>query len=259
MTRTDDREALKSLAAWAVAAGPGSVYELTAALAREKLAALDAPEVLPDDTVCACLHETYGRQVTLWERCERCHAFMRHEDAPTLTEQAVRDALLCYIQPSVTEMIDELRDLGAFGAMSREPRQAGSAPRDTESEADVRSTTEARADVEDAHRGDLSAGAEYPTQMTATGVLAAHAAAEREVLAHIKRVRELERQIINLTKQRDQETYLRRAAQDRALKLKALRMTPAEMVTVNEAIDLAENGHDRRRLRDLLERHKEGT
>ena len=47
----------------------------------------------------------------------------------------------------------------AFGAMSREPRQAGSAPRDTESEADVRSTTEARVDVEDAHRGGLPAGA----------------------------------------------------------------------------------------------------
>lgn len=45
--------------------------------------------VLPDDMVCACLHETGSRQVTLWERCERCHAFMRHEGTEPAQEQLV--------------------------------------------------------------------------------------------------------------------------------------------------------------------------
>lgn len=38
-------------------------------------------QVLPGDMVCACLDETGSRTVTVWERCERCHAFMRMPDA----------------------------------------------------------------------------------------------------------------------------------------------------------------------------------
>jgi len=54
-------------------------------------------------------------------------------DAPVLTKQAVREALSCYIQPSVSEMIDELRDLGAFApeALSREEGEADSTRLDT--------------------------------------------------------------------------------------------------------------------------------
>lgn len=35
----------------------------------------------PSWAVCACLDETGSRTVTVWERCERCHAFMRMPDA----------------------------------------------------------------------------------------------------------------------------------------------------------------------------------
>jgi hypothetical protein len=41
----------------------------------------DGPQVLPDDTVCACLDETGTRTVRRYVRCERCHAFMADDES----------------------------------------------------------------------------------------------------------------------------------------------------------------------------------
>ena len=114
MSRTDDREALTDLIEWADNGGVVGEsgwtrkLDLTSALAREKLEALDH-----DD----------------WH--ERLHFVI------TEVESAM----------SADAVIDELRDLGAFGAMSREPRQALAA-----SEAQPRPASEAQVKAIDAIR-----------------------------------------------------------------------------------------------------------
>lgn len=50
--------------------------ELRALAARLEAAEARA-SVLPDDEVCACLHETGERKTRLYERCERCGQFMQ--------------------------------------------------------------------------------------------------------------------------------------------------------------------------------------
>jgi hypothetical protein len=40
---------------------------------------IETRALLPADTVCACLHDTGSRQVRLYERCERCGAFMESD------------------------------------------------------------------------------------------------------------------------------------------------------------------------------------
>jgi len=50
--------------------------------------AKQAEKILPADEVCACLDETGGRQVRIFERCERCHALMESDLAEQLAEQA---------------------------------------------------------------------------------------------------------------------------------------------------------------------------
>ena len=275
MTMNDDREALRDLIEcaksgemrWPAEDSPGCVIdvpeydELLAALAREKLAALDAPEpkrwkidlsnlspreMGTDDAPAfdeAKLRDDLDLLNFAGRKHEVCiddiiHCVRQTVDLnPRMTEQAVREALSCYIQPSVTEMIDELRDLGAFAAMSREPRQA-----EKDGSAEMSPAQELKGP-------QSSAGAEHPAQMTATErALAAHAAAEREV-------RELERQIINLTKQRNQETYLRRAAQERVEELVELvgRIFAYRDHTSDCACAICE--HDRA----MLVRHTEGT
>lgn len=55
--------------------------------------------VLPDDEVCACLHETGSRQTRLYERCLRCGAFMEADylraelDRAREAAQTARDLL----------------------------------------------------------------------------------------------------------------------------------------------------------------------
>jgi len=47
-----------------------------------------AEKILPADEVCACLDETGGRQVRIFERCERCHALMESDLPEQLAEQS---------------------------------------------------------------------------------------------------------------------------------------------------------------------------
>jgi len=73
---------------------PGTVGQTSvmAALARVEAAAeqaeKEAEKILPADEVCACLDETGGRQVRIYERCERCHALMESDLAEQLAEQS---------------------------------------------------------------------------------------------------------------------------------------------------------------------------
>lgn len=46
----------------------------------------------PSWAVCACLDETGSRTVTVWERCERCHAFMRMPDALAAAQEPPVDS-----------------------------------------------------------------------------------------------------------------------------------------------------------------------
>jgi len=59
-----------------------------AALARVQAAAEQAEKILPADEVCGCLDETGGRQVRIFERCERCHALMESDLPEQLAEQS---------------------------------------------------------------------------------------------------------------------------------------------------------------------------
>ena len=59
-----------------------------AALSRVQAASEQAEQILPADEVCACLDETGGRQVRIFERCERCHALTESDLAEQLAEQA---------------------------------------------------------------------------------------------------------------------------------------------------------------------------
>jgi len=62
--------------------------EALAALARVQAAAEQAEKILAADEVCACLDETGGRQVRMFERCERCHALMESDLPGQLAEQS---------------------------------------------------------------------------------------------------------------------------------------------------------------------------
>jgi len=59
-----------------------------AALSSLVAIAKEAEQILPADEVCACLDETGGRQVRVYERCERCHALMESDLAEQLAEQS---------------------------------------------------------------------------------------------------------------------------------------------------------------------------
>jgi len=59
-----------------------------AALSSLVAIAKEAEQILPADEVCACLDETGGRQVRIYERCERCHALMESDLAEQLAEQS---------------------------------------------------------------------------------------------------------------------------------------------------------------------------
>jgi len=63
--------------------------EARAALARVKAASEQTEQTLPADKVCACLDETGGRQVRIFERCERCHA-LTESDLPEQLDAAER-------------------------------------------------------------------------------------------------------------------------------------------------------------------------
>jgi len=58
------------------------------ARARAEQAEKEAEKILPADEVCACLDETGGRQVRIFERCERCHALMESDLPEQLAEQS---------------------------------------------------------------------------------------------------------------------------------------------------------------------------
>lgn len=61
-------------------------------------------DVLPDDEVCACLHDTGERQTRLYERCQRCGAFMEADyiieerDKLRLVAEAAGPALAQWLQ-----------------------------------------------------------------------------------------------------------------------------------------------------------------
>jgi hypothetical protein len=65
--------------------------------ARAALSGSSDPEavVLPDDMVCACLDETGERKVRLYERCQRCGAFMASDpEAVGLDVERLQAAIL---------------------------------------------------------------------------------------------------------------------------------------------------------------------
>lgn len=67
-------------------------------------------DLLPDDQVCACLDETGSRQVRLYERCQRCGAFM---EADYLIDEWADARIAEGLVPDLEAALEQIAGAGA--------------------------------------------------------------------------------------------------------------------------------------------------